>query len=90
MAEITITLELLRGMIGSEVRHHGNSCRVVEVLEDVPAVVLEDASHRDLQPTQFGDPRRTVPATYTVPVLDPEQRQIHPDFLALGLLKQPD
>lgn len=83
VAQIEINVDQLRGMIGSDVTHRGSRCRVIEVIEDGPALVLQDLEKRDMQADQYGDPRRRVPTTYTVPVLDAERRSINPDFLAL-------
>ncbi len=85
MPEIDISMDQLRNMIGIEVSHRGILCRVIEVLDDGPTLVLQDLDRRDMQTDQFGDPRRRVPATYTVPVLDNEHSSIHPEFLALDL-----
>lgn len=84
--EIEITLTQLRGMIGQEVIYQGIACRVIEVLEDGPSLVLEDLSARSLQADRFGDPRRHVPDTYTVPVLEPDRCAIHAAFLELDLV----
>ncbi len=86
---IVITLPQLRGMIGTEVRHRGMTCRVIEVLEDGPALVLQNVNQRSLQADQFGEPHRHVPDTYTVPVLGADRRFLHPDFLLLDLLELP-
>ncbi|WP_303905823.1 hypothetical protein [Thiohalomonas denitrificans] len=85
MPELDFSMEQLRGMIGIEVKHRGIPCRVIEVLDDGPTLVLQDLNRRDMQTDQYGDPRRRVPATYTVPVLDTDCRSIHPDFLGLDL-----
>lgn len=88
MADIDISLEQLRGMIGLSVRHEGGLYRVIEVLEDGPSLVLQ-SGRRDstLQSNQFGDPHRWVPATETVPVLTAERDALHPTFLALDLVE---
>ena len=85
MSEIDISVNQLRGMIGVDVNHRGIPCRVIEVLDDGPTLVLQDLNRQTMQTNQYGDPRRRVPATYTVPVLDTDRRSIHPDFLALDL-----
>lgn len=85
MSELELSVDQLRGMIGVEVSHRGIPCRVIEVLDDGPTLVLQDLKRRDMQTDQYGDPRRRVPTTYTVPVLDSDRRSIHPDFLGLDL-----
>lgn len=86
MDEIVITMNQLRGMIGVPVEHEGIPCRVVEVLEDGPSLVLEALARKEMQPDQHGDPRRHVPETYVVPVLDHDRDTLHPEFLALDLV----
>lgn len=73
----------LRRHIGRTVRHMGMACRVVEVLDDGPALVLQGAD-AVIQANRFGDAHRRVPHTYTVPVRD-AHGDPHPDFLALHL-----
>ncbi|MDZ7750234.1 MAG: hypothetical protein U5S82_00950 [Gammaproteobacteria bacterium] len=86
MSEIVITLEQLRRMIGVKVRYEGSFWRVIEVLEDGPSLVLESQQHpRVIQPDKFGDGHRRTAEYLTVPVLTPDRRELHPQFLALDL-----
>lgn len=86
MDEIVITLEQLRGMIGLKVHHHGLRCQIIEVLEDGPSLVLQNCEAiSTIQPNQFGDANRRVPKTHTIPVLTPDQKELHALFLALDL-----
>ena len=86
MDEIVITLEQLRGMIGLKVRHQGLHCQIIEVLEDGPSLVLQNCEAvSTIQPNQFGDANRRVPQTHTIPVLTPDQKELHALFLALDL-----
>ena len=86
MTPITITLEQLRNMIGVELIHQSVSCKVVEVLEDGPSIVLESLDEGHIQSDQYGNPLRRVPQTFNVPVLSRDKKNIHPAFLALDLL----
>jgi hypothetical protein len=87
MTELNISLEQLRGMIGLRVQHRGVTCCIIEVLEDGPSLVLQNGEARlDLQNNQYGGPGRQVPETYTVPVVSPDQRELHDEFLSLELL----
>ena len=86
MDEIDITLEQLRGMIGLKVQHQGLRGQIIEVLEDGPSLVLQNCeSVSTIQPNQFGDANRRVPQTHTIPVLTPDQKELHALFLALDL-----
>jgi hypothetical protein len=86
MSEQPTEVEHLREMIGLAVAYRGIECCVVEVLEDGPWLVLSTRDRRALQDNQFGEPRREVPETYTVPVWDEGGTGLHRDFLSLGLL----
>lgn len=77
----------LRKLIGLEVMHQGVCCRIVEILEQEPALVLESCGQRDtIQDDQYGDPHRQVAEIFTIALFD-EQRdgECHPDILALEL-----
>ena len=83
----TCNLQQLRNLIGLEVMHQGVCCRIVEILEHEPALVLEASGPREgIQDNQFGDPHRRVSEVFTIALFD-EQREgeCHPDLLALGL-----
>jgi hypothetical protein len=86
MGEIIITLEQLRNMIGLHMLHQGVRCQVIEVLEDGPSLVLQSVEESPtIQPNQYGEATRRVPVTYTIPVLNKDHTELHPDFLALDL-----
>jgi len=81
---ISITTEQMRDMIGMQVRYHEVYCRVVEILEDGPAIILEDLEqHISIQPDQHGEAHRKVPKTYTITVLTHDKLEFTPAFLAL-------
>lgn len=81
------TVQQLRKLIGKEVVHQGTSCRIIEILEHEPALVLQSSGPREgIQDNQFGDPHRRVSEVYTIPLFDGQcPGETHPDFLALGL-----
>ncbi len=86
MAErLILTLDQLRSLIGLFVYHQGVCCQVIEVLEDGPAIVLLSEEPPTIQPNQHGEATRRTPVTYTIPVLNAEQDELHPAFLALDL-----
>lgn len=76
------SLEKLRNLIGQRCDFQGHACRVVEVLKDGPALVLEcSEDNQTIQPNQFGDASRRVARTHTLPVFNEgEAGQLHPDF----------
>ncbi len=84
---IEISMDQLRGMIGVRVEHNARRYVVVEVLEDGPSVVLQEMrDNQDIQSNLHGMATRRVVSTVTVPVLTPDHRQIHADYLALELI----
>lgn len=86
METIVISLSQLRGMIGQRVIFQGQSCLVIEVLEQDIELVLQVEKHQTIQPDQYGDARRLAPDTITIPVLSPDRTELHSIFLTLDLL----
>lgn len=84
---VDISIDELRGLVGNHVEYQGHTCRVVEILDDGPALVLQDEQEPgpEFQSDQFGGPRRRVPRTYTVPVLTEDGNQFHSEFLEMVL-----
>ncbi len=76
----------LRRLIGERVDYRGTRCRLVEVVEDEQAVVLE-ACHRfsELQSDQTGNTSRRVPKLISVRVFLPGGAGLNPEFIDLGL-----
>lgn len=86
MPAIDINLERLRNCIGHELVFEGQRCRIIELLEDGPALVLAcDTQTTEIQANQYGDATRRVDQTRTVPVLNAEGDAYHADFLKLNL-----
>lgn len=83
---IDISVERLRRLIGAAVRHAGVDCRIIEVLEDGPSLVLQSEMGQSIQPDQYGEAHRWVPHTLTIPVFNDEKTELNPDFLALGIM----
>ena len=84
MAPTDINLEQLRTCIGKELEFEGQHCRIIELLEDGPALVLACAtSTAVIQPNQYGDATRRVDQTRTVKVLSADGETYHTDFLKL-------
>lgn len=82
-----INLEQLRACLGRELEFEGHHCRIVELLEDGPALVLScETAASVIQPNQYGDATRRVSRTRTVPVFTQDGTDLHPDFEKLQLL----
>ncbi len=85
MAPTDINLEQLRTCIGQELEFEGQHCRIIELLEDGPALILVcDSSMAVIQANQYGDATRRVGRTRTVPVYSADG-SYHADFLKLNL-----
>jgi hypothetical protein len=56
----------LRLLIGARARYHGVVYEILEVIEDEPALVLQDENHSTIQADQHGEAHRRVPSTVTV------------------------
>ncbi|RRQ20602.1 hypothetical protein D6C00_00460 [Thiohalobacter thiocyanaticus] len=73
-------LQRLRAAIGQVVQVQDRACRIMEVLEDGPSVVIECLGmDKTIQANQFGDATRRVAQTRTIPLYDREQRP-NPDI----------
>jgi len=85
---IVISTEQIRSMIGLQVKYHDVYCRVVEILDDGPAIILEDMEqHISIQADQHGEAHRRVPQTYTIIVLSPDKMEFSSTFLSLEPLE---
>lgn len=88
MAELKITIEQIRGLIGLRVIHQSESCRVVEVIEESLSIVVE---HEDrelvIQSDQHGHANRRAPQTTIIPVLSITGDEFDHTFLALELIE---
>ena len=85
MCPSPVPLPELRRLIGRQVCHRGITCDVIELLEDIPALVLMDRCGRSIQDNQYGEPQRVVPQTYTVPILNAACDGFSTEFSQLGL-----
>lgn len=76
----------LRGLIGTRLQHQGQACRIIEVVEPGPILILQcENTDGVIQANQYGDATRRVPRTISVPVLSEDGSELHPEFRLLGL-----
>lgn len=67
MPKNQVIIKQLNSWIGRVVRFQDAIYEIIEVLEDGPALVLQDAQqHTTIQPDQHGEAHRRVPHTCTV------------------------
>lgn len=86
MNEEVISLPHLRRLIGLRVRHRGEPCVVVEVLESPPALVLEPESAATLLVDQHGQPWEYGRAHRLLRVLSDDRRSLSDELLELDLI----
>jgi hypothetical protein len=88
MSQIIITIEQLRGLLGLQVIHQGETCRVIEVIEESLSIVV---AHEDRDPTiqsnLHGHAHRKVPQTAVIPVLSSGGNEFNQQFLCLELIE---
>lgn len=88
MSKIIISIEQLRGLIGLGIIHEGESCRVIEVIEDSLSIVVEHEERSPaIQSDQHGHANRRVPQTTIIPVLNAIGDEFSQQFLCLELIE---
>lgn len=86
MSEAVISLPHLRTLIGLRVRHLGDICVVVEVLESPPSLVLEPTTPASLMADQHGHPWEYAVETRVIKVLNDDRTGLNDALLDLELL----
>lgn len=86
MSGTVISLPHLRTLIGLRVRHQGDICVVVEVLESPPSLVLEPAAAATLMADQHGHPWEYGVETRVLKVLSDDLTGLNDALLDLELL----
>lgn len=84
MEKANLIMKQAREMIGARLRHDGQNCTVIEVLEDRLELILEaDIPSLGIQTDAYGNARREMRALYYVPILNEDGNELHPSFLSL-------
>ncbi len=86
MNEPFISLPHLRTLIGLKVRHQGDICVVVEILESPPSLVLEPVAPATLMADQHGHPWEYGVETRVLRVLSEDRASLNDALLDLELL----
>ncbi|HAO32844.1 MAG TPA: hypothetical protein PLP22_14225 [Candidatus Competibacter sp.] len=82
---LRIDTHKLNRLLGQPLSYQGLPCRVIEILADGPALVLQDHQERRIiQANQYGDAGPRVPRTFTVAVLEPRGEALNPDLPELA------
>lgn len=86
MTEDVISLPHLRTLIGLRVRHQGEICVVVEVLESPPALVLEPIGPPTLMANLHGNPGEYGIEPRVLQVLTDDRTGLNDALLELEIL----
>jgi len=87
MHTLPLPLEKLRQMIGRTVVLRSHTYTVIEVLDHLPALVLQaDDAALTIQADLHGHARRQVTQTMIIPVYAADGTSLNEGFLELGLL----
>lgn len=81
-----ITLPHLRTLVGLRVRHQGEECIIVEILDSPPSLVLQPDVRPSLMADHLGRPFEYGVRTYTLPVLTDDQTGLNDALLDLEIL----
>ena len=82
-----INLPHLRTLVGLRVRHLGQACMIVEVLDDPPSLVLQPEARPSLMADHLGRPFEYGRTTYTLPVLSDDRTCLNGALLDLEILE---
>ncbi len=79
-----IDSKTLNNLIGREVSYQGTRCRIIEILEEDPALVLQDYQpQKTVQPNQYGEANRRAPRVFTVALLNIRRDGLNPALVGL-------
>ena len=69
----------LSHLLGQPLTYQGMRCRVIDILEEGPALVLQGgAATRAIQANQHGEASRRAPPLFTVPLLNVRRDGLNP------------
>ncbi|MDX1655629.1 MAG: hypothetical protein R3310_10515 [Candidatus Competibacteraceae bacterium] len=63
---------------GATLIYQGRPCRIIEVLEEGPALVLEELEGREIQANQYNEPNRRAPRIHSVGLLNVRRDGLNP------------
>lgn len=86
MREEIITLPHLRRLVGLRVRHQGEICVIVEVLDTPPSLVLQPDTRPSIMADHHGRPFEYGVHTFTLPVLTDDRTGLNDALLDLEIL----
>lgn len=85
MADV-ISLPHLRALVGLRVRHQGETCLIIEILDSPPSLVLQPDARPSMMADHHGRPFEYGMQTYTLPVLTDDRTSLNDALLDLEIL----
>lgn len=86
LPEAIISVAELRKFIGIELSYNHETHQIIEVLENGPALVLQQQNNSSIQNNQFGNANRRTPDTICIEVLSNDKNEFSSLFLSLNLI----
>lgn len=76
---IAIEPNKLKKLLGQHLIYRDIPCQVIEILEEEPALVLQDrGEQKSIQTNQYGEPNRRAPKVFTVAVFNVRRDGFNP------------
>jgi hypothetical protein len=83
----TLTIQEIRSYIGKRVRYYGHTYIVLEVLEDIPALVIQPTqTDSTIQQDAYGNPRKYSQGTKLIAIFAEDGKTPHSDLAFLEFL----
>lgn len=84
---LSVDRNKLYPLIGRHLVYRGISCRVIDILEEGPCLVLQTGDDDSvIQANQYGEPSRRAPRILTVAVLNVRRDALNPALPGLAAL----
>jgi hypothetical protein len=84
-ATVLLNSEKLGNLLHRRVTYQGVECRIIEILDEGPALVLQDCRHESvIQANQYGEASRRVPRLFTVSLLNVRRDALNPALTELS------
>ena len=87
MEDLNLLLTRLHNMIGARATFHNNTYTIVEIIDDIPAIIMRtDKPGSSIQADVHGRARKHAKDVITVSVLNSDKTDLHKDFLDISIL----
>lgn len=83
----TLSIQAMRARIGKRVRYYGQRYILVEVIEDIPALVIQpEQADSIIQQDAYGNPRKFSKEAVTISIFAEDGKTPHSDLAFLEFL----